>query len=191
MYGVYVQDDWRVTDRLTLNLGVRWDYVDGMPIDQSSNPNFQAMQAAGRAGRFAGTLLDDFGRSRAVTRTTSSRALGVAYDLRGDGRDVVRGGWGIYTDFGYINSNVLTAAFDAAGGSGHRLPAPATQPGCGRPDGSLVHASPIRSRRSQSLNLVNPDLPLLAGEVVSPRLEQPYTIQTNSAGRTSSAPRRR
>src|SRR3546814_3258981 len=25
-FGIYIQDDWEVTDRLTLNLGVRWDY---------------------------------------------------------------------------------------------------------------------------------------------------------------------
>lgn len=27
-YGIYIQDDWYVTDRLTLNLGVRWDYEE-------------------------------------------------------------------------------------------------------------------------------------------------------------------
>src|SRR5688572_24079485 len=31
-YSLFVQDDFRVTSRLTLNLGVRWDYVDGIPF---------------------------------------------------------------------------------------------------------------------------------------------------------------
>jgi outer membrane receptor protein involved in Fe transport len=177
MYGVYVQDDWRVADRLTLNLGVRWDYVRGVPLDQQSNPNFLVMQAAGRAGRFAGTALEDFGSEpRGDTDNIQPRA-GFAYDVRGDGRDVVRGGWGIYTDFAYTNANMLAAAFDAAGGSGIVFLA-SNPAGIRRPDGSWFRVSdPVPLIASQ--NLVNPALPLLGGQVVSPRLEQPYTIQSN------------
>src|SRR5688572_22642989 len=51
-YALFAQDDWRVNDRLTLNLGVRWDYIDGIPFSQEGNPNFQVLQAAGRTGRF-------------------------------------------------------------------------------------------------------------------------------------------
>ena len=103
--------------------------------------------------------------------------LGFAYDLRGDGRDVVRGGWGIYTDFGYINGNALNPGIDAAGGSGLVFSAVAPT-GLRKADGTLFRASdPLSS--IAALNTVNPNLPPLSGFVLSPRLEQPHTYQTN------------
>ena len=54
-YAVYIQDDWKVTSKLTLNLGFRYDLLTGYAIDQTKNPNFVILQDAARAGRFAGT----------------------------------------------------------------------------------------------------------------------------------------
>ncbi|MGH9254889.1 MAG: TonB-dependent receptor [Vicinamibacterales bacterium] len=176
-YALYIQDDWRVSRRLTLNLGVRWDYVDGIPFDQSRNPNFQVLQAAGRAGRFAGTALEDFGQELSGDMDNIQPRLGFVYDLRGGGRDVIRGGWGVYTDFAYTNANVLTAAIDASGGSGPVFVANAPG-GIRRPDGAFFRVTdPLSLIASQ--NLVNPNIPPLAGEVVSPRLEQPFTYQAS------------
>jgi len=174
-YALFLQDDWRAHERLTLNLGVRWDYVDGIPFDQSRNANFQALQAAGRAGRFAGTALDDFGGETRGDRDNIQPRLGFVYDLRGGGREIVRGGWGIYTDFGYTNSNVLTAAIGGGAGPIFMAVSPA---GIRRPDGTFFRVGdPLAVIAAQ--NLVNPNAPPLAGEVVSPRLEQPFTYQTN------------
>jgi outer membrane receptor protein involved in Fe transport len=176
-YALFAQDDWRVSDRLTLNLGVRWDYVDGIPFNQDRNPNFQILQAAGRTGRFAGTLLEDFGQDMRADTDNVQPRVGFVYDLRGGGREIIRGGWGIYTDFAYTNANVLTAAIDAAGGGGPVFVATAPT-GIRRPDGSFFQVSdPLSLIAAQ--NQVNPNIPALAGEVVSPVLEQPYTIQAN------------
>jgi hypothetical protein len=173
MFGVYVQDTWRLTDRITLNLGVRWDMVDGMPIDQSTSGNFLAMQAAGRAGRFAGTLLEEFGSETRPDRDNVQPRLGAVVDLRGDGRDVLRGGWGIYTDFSYTNSNALTAAIDAAGG-GIVFNA-ANSAGLRKLDGALFTINDPMSAIAH-LNAI-PEGAFPAGEVVSPLLEEPYSRQ--------------
>ena len=69
-YATYFQDDWRVNDRLTVNAGVRYDYVQGVVFDQSKNPNFVALQAAGAAGRFANVIgMQDFGKTPQDDRT--------------------------------------------------------------------------------------------------------------------------
>jgi hypothetical protein len=72
---------------------------------------------------------------------------------------------------------VLTAAIDAGGGGGPIFVANAPT-GLRKPDGSLFRVTDPLSTIA-SLNLVDPNIPPLAGEVVSPVLEQPYTRQTS------------
>jgi len=176
-YSGYVQDDWRATSKMTVNLGVRYDYASGMPLDQSRNPNFQVMQAAGAAGRFAGTVLDEFGKQPRADANNVQPRLGLAYDIRGDAHDVLRAGWGLYTDFAYTNQNALNAAIDAAGGAG--IVFLVNNPtGIRTADGSFFRVSdPLSTIATQ--NLVNTSLPPLGGQVQSPLLQQPYTRQAN------------
>ena len=174
-YGFYVQDDWRISNRVTLNLGVRWDYVEGFPLDQSRSPNFLALQQAGAAGMFAGTLLDEFGKEARPDRDNVQPRIGAAVDVFGTGRDIIRGGWGVYTDFGYIASNVLQAAFDA-GHAGFVFLA-GNPNGLQKADGSFFRVTdPLSTIASQ--NQVTGDFSP-AGEVVSPLLEQPYSRQAS------------
>jgi hypothetical protein len=177
-YAVYIQDDWRLNDRMTLNLGLRYDYVDGSPLDESGNPNFQAFQAAGAAGRFVNfPLLEEFGQSTRNDGDNIQPRVGLAWDVAGDGRNIVRAGWGVYNDFGYTNSNILFPAIDVAGGHGQVFFVNNAN-GIVKADGSFfTPADPISSIASQ--NEVNTSLAPLFGQVASPRLEQPYTRQTN------------
>ena len=135
-YAGYVQDDWAVTDNLTLNIGLRYDLITGYQFDQSKNPNFVLMQAAGAAGRLAGIKgLENFGKDPKNDTNNWQPRLGFAYSLR-DGKDVLRGGWGIYMDMAYTNSNALFAASDATGKGFGAVVSIDDQWGIKNPDGS-------------------------------------------------------
>jgi hypothetical protein len=67
-YSFFIQDQWRVNPKLTLNLGLRWDYQD---------------------------LNSD-------TKDAFGPRVGFAYDLLGDGKTVVRGGFGKFYEYHVI-----------------------------------------------------------------------------------------
>jgi hypothetical protein len=75
-FAAFVQDDWRATPKLTLNLGLRYDWQ---------------------------SILDD--------RNNFGPRIGFAYDPRGNGDTVIRGGVGVYYDqpfyHGYIQHFLL------------------------------------------------------------------------------------
>jgi len=97
----YFQDDIRVTNRLTVNAGLRWDvYVPWVEKDNKQS-NFDVS-----TGRFV--VASDNAVINGVTvgrylQTYSRRdvgpRLGFAYDLNGDGRTIVRGGYGLFWNF--------------------------------------------------------------------------------------------
>ena len=85
----FIQDDWRVTPRFTLNLGLRYEYQRN-PNPTSPNPALPQTD----------NKVDD--------RNNFGPRLGFAYDLTGDGKTSIRGGWGLY--YGrVINSTVYNS----------------------------------------------------------------------------------
>jgi len=177
-FGVYLQDDWRVTGRLTLNVGLRYDLMTGYQIDQSGDPNFLVLQAAGRSGRLNGMIgFEDFGKDPREDHNNIQPRLGFVFDINGQGHDVIRGAWGIYTDVGYTSSNILIGAADASPlGFGPRFAA-SNPNGLRNPDGSFFRAGqPLTD--IAGLNEVRPgSKPLFGYGPISPRLEQPESRQ--------------
>ena len=99
--GIYVQDDWSVSPRFTLNLGVRWDYETDWLNNDFETP---ADAAAALRGFAAENPLFDpeqyitDGDDRKSFFGAIQPRLGFSYDVTGKGRTVVFGGGGLYYD---------------------------------------------------------------------------------------------
>jgi outer membrane receptor protein involved in Fe transport len=76
-YAFFVQDQYKITPRLTLNLGVRYDYSD-LPQPTVTNPDYAA---TGRIPTFAGGF---------------APRVGFAYALDDQSKTVVRAGYGMF-----------------------------------------------------------------------------------------------
>jgi hypothetical protein len=179
-FATYFQDDWRVSDRLTVNWGIRYDITTGIQFDQSLNPNFIKIQAAGAAGRLAGIVgLENAGETPREDKNNIQPRIGAVLDVSGTGKNIIRGGWGIYTDFGYTNSNNLFAAADATGKGFGNVFNVNNQAGIRNPDGSFYRSGqPLSNIQGQ--NQVAVGAAPLFGQWVDPLLEAPYAIQTNA-----------
>src|SRR5207302_1813700 len=93
--GLYFQDDWKVSRRLLVNLGIRWDkdldFVGGSDIANSRT--FQELQAAAPFSTLAASLV---AKKASDYNKNFSPRVGLAYDLTGHGNHVLRAGFGIY-----------------------------------------------------------------------------------------------
>src|SRR5262249_18009510 len=110
-YSGYIQDDISWSERLTLNIGLRYDYWAGFDLDQRANPIWQTLSTQTKYNEF---FLRDFqgGRGGKLKNDNNNYAprLGFTWDATGNGRHLVRGGWGIYYDFPYTNATILFPA---------------------------------------------------------------------------------
>jgi len=93
--GLYVQDSFRWTKRLTVNYGLRWDYF-GVP-GEKNNLFYQLTPDNG------GTLVQVGGKGGPSSLYNKDYnnfgpRVSLAYDMFGDGRTVVRAGWGVFYD---------------------------------------------------------------------------------------------
>ena len=130
--GLYAKDDWRLTSKLTLNLGLRYEF-ETTPIQLCCGPAYALRN--GPDDEFVtahvatpGNLLQD------PTYHNFSPRVGFAYDLTGDGRTAIRGAFGIYYDIGNIGSELR----EALQGTPPFLKSTAVNPYPAQSPGSLV-----------------------------------------------------
>jgi len=97
VYAAYFHDDWKATRKLTLNMGVRWDFFT----------NETGKQFKGIAG-----LLVPPG-SRGTNRRNFAPRIGLAFDPLGKGNLLLRGGYGVFFQNLALTDIAVEQAFNA------------------------------------------------------------------------------
>jgi hypothetical protein len=107
--GVFAQDNWKFSPRVTFELGLRWDH-ENLPSPSS------AFTTA------SGVFTPYNGVTNAPSQWTNfGPRVGFAYDVFGDANTVLRGGYGLY--YGRItNGNILEVLFDSGSPAAQTAP---------------------------------------------------------------------
>jgi len=113
-YGLFVQDDWRLTPRVTLNLGVRYEYI-ATPTERNNylgnfNPSAPATTTP---------AVQQFGPGAPLATEYNpgpgliSPRAGMAWDIFGNGKTVLRAGGSLLTDATVLGPFVDVTPFGA------------------------------------------------------------------------------
>lgn len=173
-YSIYAQDDWYLSNQVTLSVGLRYDFWDGFDLDQRSNPIWQVLSTQTEYNEY---YLRDFqgGRGGKLKNDKNNWGprLGVVWDVKGDGKQLLRAGVGRFFDFPYTNATILFPA--AAVQSNYGVVYNYFDPnGIRNPDGSFYQpGQPLPPNQLPGAEVFPPN------EVASPTLATPYSDQAS------------
>jgi outer membrane receptor protein involved in Fe transport len=178
MLGFYFQDDWKATHRLTLNLGLRWDRDFNLvgADTQLRNRTYLALKTIGHPA--AASLPKDDNKD-------FSPRVGFAYDLRGNGKHVLRGGYGLY--YGQVFLNIPLFMLQQANPTifASAFSISSAGPGDIRADivpGTGIQLSNWRFGIDPNPTIPPPQTKFLGGEtgrIMDPNYHNPFTQQWN------------
>lgn len=180
-FGVYFQDDWKISKRLTLNLGVRYDrdfnMVEGNAV--ATSRTYEELVAASAYDSSLKSFVSKIPKDD--TKNFSPR-IGFAYDLTGKGKDVLRGGYGLY--YGDIFQNIpifMEQQHNATVYQGYSLSGSDTVPGFGTTTVNQFSYTPTNiAHVLASLPPGSSDLlPGSIGYTIDPNYKNPVTEEFN------------
>src|SRR5262245_43959711 len=109
--GLYAQDSWKIRRNITLNLGLRYDF--------DSNLVNNDLPRTPKLAEFSQDLAGKIDRPGKLFAPQA----GFAWNIRGDGRTVIRGGAGIFYESSVINNEVFDRTLNLPPGVGNSSPA--------------------------------------------------------------------
>jgi hypothetical protein len=114
LFGVYVQDDWRLRPRFTVNLGLRYEMLTN-PTEAHNGFGFLSNFYTGTVTPYSNVFANN-----PTTRNFDPR-IGFAWDPTGTGKTAVRGGFGIFSvlplPYVYTIGDSLTLPFSLQTGA--------------------------------------------------------------------------
>ncbi len=151
--GLYAQDDWRVSSRLTLNLGLRWEYDSDATGESSAHAPCPSLNAAPTAP--CTWMANVLPLHKQPDKKDLGPRVGFVYDPFGHGRTAIRGGYGIYYDRITLeagskelvqNDRALTVTqYAGSACTNPGIPAPASLDLCFAPGSRFAPGSPTIS----------------------------------------------
>jgi len=179
-FGLYLQDDWDVTDKLQLNLGLRWDYEETPSYLDYVTPAPLVAALHGWANiQHTDYNIDNYisnGHNRDAFKDAWQPRLGFSYDLNGDEEHVIFGGAGRAYDrnlFDYLALEQSSAIFPSYGFDFNTHDHP-----CDVGNGTCLNWDPSYFNPSNLAALVAAN-PNLGGELnlINNNLKTPYSDQ--------------